>query len=97
VGRPRRYCRPSHRQRAYEARRAARRRGLAADEVLLGRAAWERLRDARYRLEAALEDVTRDLAHGGTEEEYAAALAHLARAARQLERVVVEPRALGAP
>ena len=79
-GRPRRYCRPSHRQRAYEARREATRRGLGPDEVLLSRRSWETLRDALYRLETATEDVAGDLVAGRpTKADYVDALAWLAR------------------
>jgi len=60
-GRPRRYCRASHRQRAYEARRFAQRRGLSTDEVLLSRQTWERLRDALVDLQNATQDVARGI------------------------------------
>ena len=94
LGRPRRYCRRSHRQRAYEARREAERRGIAADEVLLGRRSWELLRDALYRLEAAAEDVGRDLAAGrATRADYLDAIAHLTAAVAELQEVSVEPTA----
>ena len=57
IGRPKRYCRQSHRQRAYEARRAAERRGIGREEVIVARHTWESLRDALYRLQTAAEDV----------------------------------------
>lgn len=64
-GRPRRYCRRSHRQRAYEARRLAAVRHLAPDEVLLARSSWDALRGALRRLQEATRaiveaDVTGD-------------------------------------
>lgn len=94
-GRPARYCRRSHRQRAYEARREAARRGIAPDEVLLSRHAWERLRDALYRLEAAAQDVVFDVGSGRpTRADYAAALAHLTVAVRELQEISVEPTAI---
>lgn len=97
-GRPRRYCRPSHRQRAYEARRLAARRGLHPDEVLVTRRTWDRLRDALYRLQAASEDVAMDVLAGRpTKQEYVEAIAHLTAAVRDLQEVAVEPVALGAP
>jgi len=94
-GRPRRYCRPSHRQRAYEARREATRRGLGPDEVLLSRRSWETLRDALYRLETATEDVAGDLIAGRpTKADYVDALAHLTNAVRELQEISVEPSAV---
>lgn len=97
-GRPRRYCRPSHRQRAYEARREADRRGLRPDEVLISRRAWEGLRDALYRLEAAAEDVAIDLVAGRpTRADYVEAMAHLSSAVRDLQDVAIEPTAIGGP
>lgn len=95
-GRPPRYCRRSHRQRAYEARRMAGERGIRPDEVLLSRRTWELLRDAIYRLEAASEDVAMDLMAGRpTKGEYVAALAHLGAAVRELQEIAVEPLAVG--
>jgi hypothetical protein len=95
-GRPRRYCRDSHRQRAYEARRLATRRGLGADEVLITRRTWEALRDALYRLEAAADDVAMDVLQGRpTKEEYVVAIGHLTAAVRDLQDVAVEPVAIG--
>lgn len=94
-GRPRRYCRTSHRQRAYEARRLAERRGLSDDEVLISRRTWDRLRDALYGLETAAEDVARDVLRARpTKKEYVEALAHLSVAVRDLQDVAVEPIAI---
>ena len=94
-GRPPRYCRRSHRQRAYEARRLGAERGIGRHEVLLARHTWDALRDALYRLEAASEDVAMDLMAGRpTKTEYVEALAHLSAAVRDLQEIVVEPIAL---
>lgn len=94
-GRPARYCRRSHRQRAYEARRLAGERGISSDEVLISRRTWEHLRDALYRLEAASEDVAMDLMAGrSTKAEYVEALGHLSAAVRDLQDVAVEPIAV---
>ena len=91
-GRPPRYCRRSHRQRAYEARRLAGERGIAPGEVLISRRTWEHLRDALYRLETASEDVAMDLLGGRpTKAEYVSALAHLSSAVRELQDIAVEP------
>ena len=94
-GRPARYCRRSHRQRAYEARREAERRGLSPDEVVLSRHSWDRLRDALYRLEAAAQDVALDLGSGRpTKADYVEALGHLTTAVRELQEIAVEPTAI---
>lgn len=94
-GRRPRYCKRSHRQRAYEARKIAGERGLGADEVLISRRTWEQLRDALYRLEAASEDVAMDPMEGrSTKAEYVGALAHLSAAVRDLQDVAVEPIAV---
>ena len=94
-GRPARYCRRSHRQRAFEARREAQRRGLGPDEVVLNRHTWERLRDALYRLEAAATDVALDVGSGAaTKADYVEALGHLTAAVRDLQEVAVEPTAI---
>lgn len=95
LGRRRTYCRQSHRQRAYEARRAAERRGIAHDEVLVSRATWDSLRDALYRLQTAAEDVALDTAGGrATKRDYVEAVAHLTHAVSQLQEVAVEPVAI---
>ncbi len=94
-GRKPKYCRPSHRQRAYEARRLANDRGIGPDEVLIARRTWVHLRDALYRLEAASEDVAMDLLQGKpTKAEYVNALGHLSAAVRELQDVAVEPIAI---
>ena len=95
-GRPQRYCRTSHRQRAYEARREAKRREIAPDEVLITRRTWEHLRDALYRLEAAAEDVAIDIGTGRpTKTDYIDALGHLSAAVRDLQDIAVDPTAIG--
>lgn len=64
VGRPPKYCKRSHRQRAFEASKRGAKRGLGGGEVLLDEAGWSGLKDALYRLEAAVEDAEMDLADG---------------------------------
>ncbi len=60
-GRPPKYCRPSHRQRHYEARREAALRGLQPGDVLLTRDQYEAWSDQRYVLETLVEDIVADL------------------------------------
>jgi hypothetical protein len=64
-GRPRRYCRRSCRQRDYEARRQAAEVGLGEAQLVIARAELDGLHDRLYELEAAIEDVDRDMAAAG--------------------------------
>ena len=95
TGRPPKYCRRSHRQRHYEARRLGSGRGLSADEVLLALSDYERLRDAIYVLEAAIEDVAIDLRGAPTKAEYAAAVMHLRMSAAEAVEASPVPSAIG--
>lgn len=80
-GRPREFCRASCRQQDYLRRQRAREAGLAEHELVVTRAELDDLHDRLYVLEAAVEDVERDLAEGGDPAE---ALAWLLEAARPL-------------
>jgi hypothetical protein len=86
-GRPREFCRRSCRQRDYEARQRAAEVGLSEDELVLTRQAMDDLRDRLYVLEAAIEDVERDLGTDPTRAEYREALDWLLDAARPLRDV----------
>ena len=94
-GRPPRFCRRSHRQRAYEARRLAETHGLGPDDVLLSRSTFGELRDVLYRIEAALQDIDGDIADGADSGAYRQALWHLYRTAAEVRGVSLEPRAVG--
>jgi hypothetical protein len=61
VGRPRKYCKRSCRQRDFEARREAQAAGLGSDRLIVERAALHRLRDEVFVLKCAVEDAERDL------------------------------------
>ncbi len=91
VGRPRRFCSPSHRQRTYEARRRADALHVPADQCIVATGDLHRLHDRLYRLEAAVEDVTEDLAVSSTDAAYRQAFAHLMDAVVDLVGTVVEP------
>lgn len=98
AGRPAKYCKRSHRQRAYEARRRAARAELPAGQVIVGQQDLDRLHDRLYALEAALDDVERDLAEIAASPSdrargraYEVAFAHLRAAAEDLRGVLVEP------
>jgi hypothetical protein len=86
-GRPRRYCRRSCRQRDYEARRRAGELGLGEAELVVARRALDELYDQLYVLEAAVEDVERDLAAADSPKEVRAALEWLLDAARPLSGI----------
>ncbi len=80
-GRPRRYCKPSCKQRDYEARRRAEELGLDEHELVITREELEATRDRLFVLACVLEDVERDLANDDVDE--TGALATLLAAARE--------------
>jgi len=91
AGRPRLFCSPSHRQRAYEARRRADELHVPDDQCLVSVADLARLHDRLYRLEAAVDDVTSDLAARSGAAAYRQAYEHLMDAAGDLVGTVIEP------
>jgi hypothetical protein len=91
VGRPRQYCRHSCRQRDYEARRRASEVGLSEAELVIARQELDALHDALYVLEAAVEDVERDLQASSTRRDYEEAVAWLLDAARPLAALRLGP------
>ena len=62
TGRPRRFCRAGCRKQAHLARKFAELHGLGDDDVIIDRLQLEELQGALYCLQAAIEDVDRDLA-----------------------------------
>ena len=91
AGRPRLFCSPSHRQRAYESRRRADELHVPADQCIVSVADLGRLHDRIYRLEAAIEDVSADLAASRNAAAYRRAYEHLMDAAGDLVGTVIEP------
>lgn len=87
-GRPAAYCRRSHRQRAYEARREAERLGITG--VLVVEDDWRRLLDAVYRLETAVDDAVIDVAAGDPP---GPVIERVARVAADLTAAMPEPSA----
>ncbi len=83
-GRPKEFCRRSCRQRDYEARQRATEVGLSEHELVLTRTEIDSLRDRLYVLEAAVEDVERDLAGSPTKADCLEAIDWLLDAARPL-------------
>jgi hypothetical protein len=91
-GRPKEFCRRSCRQRDYEARQRALEVGLSEDELVLTRRVVDDLRDRLYVLEAAVEDVERDLEGSPTAAEYRDAVSWLLEAAKPLHGEWDRPR-----
>lgn len=81
-GRPREFCGASCRQADYIARQRRAEAGLSESELIITRSALESLRDRIYVLEAAVEDVERDLETAETDQDLRDALAWLLAAAR---------------
>jgi hypothetical protein len=85
-GRPREFCGGSCRQQDYLRRQRAADAGLAEHELVVTRTELDELHDRLYVLEAAVEDVERDLADGPSARDYEDAVAWLLDAARPLLR-----------
>lgn len=87
-GRPRRYCRQSCRQRAYEARRHAEELGLSDEQLVITRAELERMYDLAYHLQGVVSDTDRSLSANPhsehTPEELSELLTELLAACRPL-------------
>ena len=65
-GRPRVYCKPSCKQRDYEARRRTEELGLGEHELVVTREELETTRDRLFVLACIVEDVERDIQNGDT-------------------------------
>ena len=83
-GRPRLFCRQACRQSAYVAGRRRDELGLTETELIVTRQALEDLRDRLYVLEAAVEDVERDLGEEQDERSLQDAVEWLLAAAKPL-------------
>jgi hypothetical protein len=84
TGRPREFCRSSCRQQEYVRRLRATEVGLAEHELVVTRQELDELHDLLYVLEAAVEDVERDVAAATSAGELREALDWLLDAARPL-------------
>jgi len=93
-GRPRRYCRQGCRQQAFLARKLAAAHGLGDDDAIVPRVQLEELQSHLYCLQAALEDVDRDLAAATEPQEIRDALDWLLENCAPLRTFWVEPRTL---
>jgi hypothetical protein len=87
VGRPRRYCTQSCRQRAYERRAVVQRGGLPEDAVVLSTAELADLQDRLFQLRCAAEDVATAAEDGAGSAELRDLAAHVIKAAVELERL----------
>jgi hypothetical protein len=83
-GRPQVFCRQACRQAAYVAGRRRDELGLSESELVVARRELDELRDKLYVLEAAIEDVERDLAEAEGEQDVREALTWILAAARPL-------------
>ena len=68
----------------YQSRRRAAELGLSESELVVAKAELDDLRDGIFVLEAAIEDVERDLRSSSTKQEYVEALEWLLDAAKPL-------------
>ena len=99
-GRPRRYCKQGCRQQAHLARKLAASHGLGDDDLVVSRQVIEELQSRLYCLQAAIEDVDRDLAQAAAHHprgevdpaELTEALGWLLENARPVAELWVEPR-----
>jgi hypothetical protein len=87
VGRRRRYCRRSCRQRAYEQRALTRDAGLPEGAVVLSGEEAVALADRAFEVRCAAEDVATAVAEGAGTGELTELCAELLRVARAAERI----------
>lgn len=87
VGRPRRYCAQSCRQRAYERRAAVQRGGLPEDAVVLSSVELADLQDRLFQLRCAAEDVVTATEDGAEPSELRSLAARVLESAASLERL----------
>jgi hypothetical protein len=87
VGRPRRYCSQSCRQRAYERRSVVQRGGLPEDAVVLSASELTDLQDRLFQLRCAAEDVVTAAEDGAAPGELKDLAAQVVRSAHGLERL----------
>ncbi|MGH3517186.1 MAG: hypothetical protein ACRDQ7_07150 [Haloechinothrix sp.] len=87
VGRRRRYCGQSCRQRAYERRVAVQRSGLPDDSVVLSESEIIALQDRLFQLRCAAEDVVTAADDGAQAAELRQLASEIARTAKGLEQL----------
>nr|WP_246459403.1 hypothetical protein [Amycolatopsis jiangsuensis] len=87
VGRRRRYCGQSCRQRAYERRTALQRSGLPEDAVVLSDTEIAALQDRLFQLRCAAEDIVTATHDGADTTELRRLAEEIAHAAKDLEQL----------
>lgn len=87
IGRRRRYCRQSCRQRAYEHRKGLEGTGLPEDSVVLSAAEATDLADRGFAARCAAEDVATAVAEGADRAELADLAETVVRLAKDAERL----------
>ncbi|MQA64075.1 MAG: hypothetical protein GEU86_22025 [Actinophytocola sp.] len=87
VGRRRRYCGQSCRQRAYERRAAMQRGGIPDDAVILSDAELAALQDRLFQLRCAAEDVLTAVDDGARPAELRVLATEIARVAKEAEQL----------
>ncbi|MEU3624265.1 hypothetical protein BS329_35160 [Amycolatopsis coloradensis] len=87
VGRRRRYCGQSCRQRAYERRTALQRSGLPEDAVVLSDTEIATLQDRLFQLRCAAEDIVTAADDGASLTELRGLADEIAQAAKDLEQL----------
>ncbi|WP_089302792.1 hypothetical protein [Haloechinothrix alba] len=87
IGRRRRYCGQSCRQRAYERRMAVQRSGLPEDAVVLSHAEVAALQDRLFQLRCAAEDIVTAADDRAPAEDLRELAGELARAAKGIEQL----------
>lgn len=95
-GRPRQFCRQSCRQAAHLARKLAAAHGLGDDDLIVSRRTVDELHSRVYCLEAAIEDVERDLAVADDPDSVRECLRWLLKNARPVAELWLEPRTIDA-
>jgi hypothetical protein len=91
-GRPRLYCRQGCRQQAHMARKLAAAHGLGDDDLVISRTALDELQSRLYCLQAAIEDVDRDLSQSAEADDVDEAFRWLLENARPVAELWIEPR-----
>ncbi|MFE3289249.1 hypothetical protein [Rhodococcus sp. NPDC059234] len=86
IGRRRRYCRQSCRQRAYEQRAAVRGTSIAPDSMVLTAVEATAVMDRMFEVRCAAEDVATAATEGASPDEIATLCATLVRLAHEAER-----------
>jgi hypothetical protein len=87
MGRPRRYCAQTCRQRAYERRAAVLRGGLPEDAVVLSAAELADLQDRLFQLRCAAEDLVTAAEEGEERDELVALARAVVQTAYCVERI----------